>query len=168
MICLLHLFFIKCSSNLFTFKITNNICPWHSAFKSFNHKHFFRPTWSVAFCKKVFIFWYSCMVINISFRFFFIFSLPESKYKLIFTSAGFILICYDMYCCIYYLCHLIYQYTHFVIIESHCAKSVQIRSYFWSVFPLIRTEYREIRSINFEDWIYLNNFIWTIKPRVTK
>ena len=31
---------------------------------------------------------------------------------------------------------------------SHCVKSVQIRSFFWSVFSLIRTEYGEIRSIS--------------------
>ena len=30
----------------------------------------------------------------------------------------------------------------------YCVKSVQIRSYFWSVFPRIRTEYGEIRSIS--------------------
>ena len=29
----------------------------------------------------------------------------------------------------------------------HCLKSLQIRSYFWSLFPRIRTEYGEIRSI---------------------
>ena len=29
---------------------------------------------------------------------------------------------------------------------SHCVKSVQIRSYFWSVFFCIRTEYRKIRT----------------------
>ena len=29
----------------------------------------------------------------------------------------------------------------------HCAKSVQIRSYFWSVFSRIRTEYGEVQSI---------------------
>ena len=31
---------------------------------------------------------------------------------------------------------------------SHCVKSVQIRSYFWSVFSCIRTEYRKIRTKN--------------------
>ena len=31
---------------------------------------------------------------------------------------------------------------------SHCVKSVQIRSFFWSVFSRIRNEYREIRSIS--------------------
>ena len=29
----------------------------------------------------------------------------------------------------------------------HCVKSIQIRSFFWSVFSRIRTEYGEIRSI---------------------
>ena len=30
------------------------------------------------------------------------------------------------------------------ILRSQCVKSVQVRSLFWSVFSLIRTEYREI------------------------
>ena len=30
----------------------------------------------------------------------------------------------------------------------HCVKSVQIWSYFWSVFSCIRTEYRKIRTRN--------------------
>ena len=30
--------------------------------------------------------------------------------------------------------------------NMHCMKSVQTRSYFWSVFSCIRTEYGEIRS----------------------
>ena len=30
----------------------------------------------------------------------------------------------------------------------HCVKSVQIRSYLWSVFSFIRTEYRKIRTRN--------------------
>ena len=32
--------------------------------------------------------------------------------------------------------------------ENHCVKSVQIRSFFLSVFSLIQTEYREIPSIS--------------------
>ena len=32
--------------------------------------------------------------------------------------------------------------------NDHCVKSVQIRSYFWSEFSRIRTEYGEIRSIS--------------------
>ena len=31
--------------------------------------------------------------------------------------------------------------------KAHCMKCVQIRSYFWSVFSRIRTEYREILRI---------------------
>ena len=30
--------------------------------------------------------------------------------------------------------------------DKHCAKSVQIQSFFWSVFSRIRTEYRDLRS----------------------
>ena len=30
--------------------------------------------------------------------------------------------------------------------KTHCVKSVQIRSFFWSVFSCIRTEYRKIRT----------------------
>ena len=33
-----------------------------------------------------------------------------------------------------------------LILEYHCMKSVQIRSFFWSVFSRIRTEYGEIRE----------------------
>ena len=32
--------------------------------------------------------------------------------------------------------------------QLHCVKSVQIRSYFWSVFSCIRTEYSKIRTRN--------------------
>ena len=32
--------------------------------------------------------------------------------------------------------------------DIHCVKSVQRRSYFWSVFSCIRTEYRKIRTRN--------------------
>ena len=43
----------------------------------------------------------------------------------------------------------IYKVTFFIKIIStiHCLESVQIRSYFWSVFSRIRTEYREILRI---------------------
>ena len=35
-----------------------------------------------------------------------------------------------------------------LVLSHHCVKSVQIPSYFWSVFSRIRTEYGEIRSIS--------------------
>ena len=34
--------------------------------------------------------------------------------------------------------------------EYHCMKSIQIRSYFWSVFSSIRTEYGEILSLRIQ------------------
>ena len=40
---------------------------------------------------------------------------------------------------------LIRLWTHYY---AHCVKSVQTRSFFWSVFSRIRTEYGEIRSIS--------------------
>ena len=33
-----------------------------------------------------------------------------------------------------------------LMVEKHCVKNVQIRSYFWSVFSCIRTEYGDLRS----------------------
>ena len=35
LVCFLQFFFVKSSKNFFSVKITNNICPRHSAFKSF-------------------------------------------------------------------------------------------------------------------------------------
>ena len=35
-----------------------------------------------------------------------------------------------------------------ITVVNHCVKSVQIRSFFWSVFSRIRTEYGEKRSIS--------------------
>ena len=44
---------------------------------------------------------------------------------------------------------LVFNITHHTNLsnlkDSHCEKSVQIRSYFWSVFSCILTEYGEIR-----------------------
>ena len=50
----------------------------------------------------------------------------------------------------------------------HCVKSAQIRSYFWSVFSCIRTEYRKIRTRNnsvfghYSSWNrqFSDNFRW--------
>ena len=43
---------------------------------------------------------------------------------------------------------LLYTEIHFSVNKKHCVKSVQIRSFFWSVVFRIRTEYGEIRSIS--------------------
>ena len=37
-------------------------------------------------------------------------------------------------------------YSWFLKRKIHCVKSVQIRSFFWSVFSCLRTEYRDLRS----------------------
>ena len=48
----------------------------------------------------------------------------------------------------------------------HCMKSVQIRSYFWSVFSCIRTEYKKIRTRkifvfgHFSHSLVFSNFTW--------
>ena len=53
-------------------------------------------------------------------------------------------------------------------LKSHCVKSVQIRSFFWSVFSCIRIEYGEIRSISpYSVWMWENTDqkklrIWTL------
>ena len=49
---------------------------------------------------------------------------------------------------LWYVCYLvIFLYDINVIATNqncHCVKSVQLRSYFWSIFPCIRTEYRDL------------------------
>ena len=65
-------FFVKRFKSIFSVKITNNTCPRHSAFNSFNHKYFFRPIWNVVYWKNVFIFWYSNNTTNFKFSIFFI------------------------------------------------------------------------------------------------
>ena len=44
----------------------------------------------------------------------------------------------------------------------HCGKSIQIRSFFWSLFSCIRTEYGDLRSKN--SLIYFNYVIWNWLP----
>ena len=66
----LRFFFAKHSNNFFAFKITNTTCLGHSVFIYFNHKNFFRTIWKIAFCKNVFIFWYSNNITNFKFRIF--------------------------------------------------------------------------------------------------
>ena len=46
-----------------------------------------------------------------------------------------------------------------MMFRAHCLKSVQIRSYFWSVFSCIRTEYGDLRSrYGPEITLYLDTF----------
>ena len=48
-------------------------------------------------------------------------------------------------CCSF---RLVFKFEVFSIIFKHCVKSVQIRSYFWSVFSCFRIEYRKIQTRN--------------------
>ena len=65
-------FFVKRANNFFTFKITKNTCPQHNDFNFLNQRNFFRPISNIAFCKSVFIFWYSYLIANFEFRTFLI------------------------------------------------------------------------------------------------
>ena len=40
--------------------------------------------------------------------------------------------------------HAITRWQYYSVINLHLVKSVQIRSFFWSVFSRIRTEYRDL------------------------
>ena len=44
--------------------------------------------------------------------------------------------------------HVFLETMHSIESLSHCVKSIQIRSFFWSIFSHIRTEYEQIRSIS--------------------
>ena len=48
------------------------------------------------------------------------------------------------------ICHLknFLRYLSHAFPPYHCVKCVHIRSYFWSLFSCIRTEYRKIRTRN--------------------
>ena len=42
---------------------------------------------------------------------------------------------------------IIWSFKYVILVPVHCVKSVHIRSFFWSVFSRIQTEYTEIQSI---------------------
>ena len=86
------------SNNFFIIKIANNICSQHSIFTFFIHKSFFRP---IPFAKMFLYFdiltWSTTLNLGSSLLFFLLKSVTLDV-----TSTGFILVlCYDMYCCIY-------------------------------------------------------------------
>ena len=45
-------------------------------------------------------------------------------------------------------CHKVMKRAVSLNTLAHCVKSVQLQSFFCSVFPRIRTEYREVRNIS--------------------
>ena len=66
------------------------------------------------------------------------------------------------------LCAVCLLPTALMTDSQHCVKSVQIRSFFWSLFSRIRTEYGKTRSISPYSVIMLENTdqkkhrIWTL------
>ena len=132
MICFLKFFFVKRSNNFFSIKIKSSICSRNSVFNFCNH--FLRPIWNIAFCKNIFIFWYSNYTSILNLGSLLLISLLESMYVLDFTSKGVILILLRyvlMYYYIYQLYHRIYQYRHFFDIE---VIYLQILFYFFESF----------------------------------
>ena len=67
-----------------------------------------------------------------------------------------------------------YQYLHKFKDKSlsgmitHCVKSVQIRSYFWSVFSCIRIEYRKIRTRNNSVFGHFSRSVYLKKKLTTQ
>ena len=51
--------------------------------------------------------------------------------------------------------------------DFHCVESVQIRSFFWSIFSRIRSEYGEIRSMR-ENTDQIKLCIWTLFTQCSK
>ena len=49
---------------------------------------------------------------------------------------------------------------HIIFTELHCVKSVQIRSYFWSVFSCIQSEYRKILTRNNSVFGHFSRNVW--------
>ena len=47
-----------------------------------------------------------------------------------------------------------------MMFRAHCLKSVQIRSYFWSVFSCIRTEYGDLRRSEYKKIRTRNNTVF--------
>ena len=85
---------LKRFNNFFAYKITNNLCLMHNAFSFFNHRTFFKAISNIAFCKNVFIFWYSNNITNFKFTILGnnFFTLIISIYVLYLTSTCLILI----------------------------------------------------------------------------
>ena len=123
LICFLQFFFVERSNNFSAIKISNNLSPRHRMFDFFNHKEFFRPVWKVTFCKKIFVFWYFSMVKKSKFRAFFIFFSIKVNIHILFVIR-FHSNC-SMICIVVY--HLIYQYTHFLILKSYIYKFYSVR-----------------------------------------
>ena len=126
MICFLKFIFVKRSNNFFSNKIINSLCPRHSIFNFFNHKNYFRPIWSVTFCKNILIYFDILALLPIlNFGFLSVISSLESIYVFDFTSTVVILI--FLWYVLLYLYRLIYQYKHFLKLKPYIYKFYFLR-----------------------------------------
>ena len=69
-----------------------------------------------------------------------------------------------------YTCNSGSTVYYYVLCLTHCVKSVQIRSFLWSVFSCIRTEYRKIRTRKnsvFKHFIGSDDFVVKMKEDFT-
>ena len=116
----LPFFFVKRSKKVFPFTITIRKCSRRGAFNFFNHKSFFRPIWNIAFCKYVFIFWYSNSITNFKFRIFIANVFIRVLYVLEFISTDITLIV--LWCELLYvlaiLSNLLKSYTYKVFSQD--------------------------------------------------
>ena len=92
LVCLLQLFFKNSSNSILSIKVLSDKCPQNSVFFCFNQKNFFRPIWSVIFCKinlclDILTWLRTSYLGSLS-----LFSTSKSMYLICFVSAGSILI----------------------------------------------------------------------------
>ena len=58
----------------------------------------------------------------------------------------FLFIFFLIFALLYFFIYLFIYFIFWGVLICHCVKSFQVRSYFWSVFSCIRTEYGKIRT----------------------
>ena len=149
------MFFVNLSSNIFTVKITNKICPRNSILNFFYHKSFYRVITNIIFCKNIFGFRYSYMVTNLKFRVFIISSLSYICLNLNLFVA---LHCIVLICCIYLLCQLSGWYAH-CLIQKPCIYKFSFecsnKSFSNNKFPVI------VWGIHFYITVLQPLFLWS-------
>ena len=114
LISLLQFFFIKCSNNIFTIEIINNIRPRNCILNFTNNKNLFRRVQCVSFTENIFVFRNSYMITSFKFSTFIINFFLKIN------------ICIILYKYTHPLYHLIYRYIHFSTPKSCIYK-------FWSL-----------------------------------
>ena len=112
--------FHKSSNNFFIIKVFYCICLWYFYF-FLSHKNFYQLIWSVAFCKNVFIFWYSDKITNFKFRIFIIIFKNQVNVHTRIYNNMFQFDCYIANIVVF-INYLINKYTHCLMLESYISK----------------------------------------------